>query len=367
MQPESRRSQTALDFLKGCSKSGRFWQQLMSNRDVSKWVEKAMVTEVSGDGDGDLAQILIAIRATVQSKGKKRPLVSDPPPSAWPQKVRRRLRFKQGPNFIWMTRGIGCLNANLMAAILSSADLSTKLSAMCVSRGLREVLQCSSAWNPLVINQAECRGLLKSLRACYFSRNSSRPKWHMPQAFNQVSAIDVHLMDMERSVHAQSDTEDDQERPISMAIVSPMREFSRGWRSFAEVSELTIRNIDSFSMGYDFIHFRCTKLESFGFVKIQYNGNRSYSLEAAQREPPMVDCSIVASMNSARIPATTRLQSTTISEREALFLLEHPTAYKNGNNICFIHEVSIYNSHLIRKQYKPLLDSLKERFPSSFR
>ena len=300
-----------------------------------------------------------------------------------------------------------------MAAILSSADLSTKLSAMCVSRGLREVLQCSSAWNPLVINQAECRGLLKSLRACYFSRNSSRPKWPMPQAFNQVSAIDVHLMDMERSVHAQSDTEDDQERPISMAIVSPMREFSRGrvfrlhskytrdvigmwsclnlcrtkqcekgqhgvnkihfdrstagWRSFAEVSELTIRNIDSFSMGYDFIHFRCTKLESFGFVKIQYNGNRSYSLEAAQREPPMVDCSIVASMNSARIPATTRLQSTTISEREALFLLEHPTAYKNGNNICFIHEVSIYNSHLIRKQYKPLLDSLKERFPSSFR
>ena len=106
---------------------------------------------------------------------------------------------------------------------LKFADLSTKLSAMCVSRGLREVLQCSSAWNPLVINQAECRGLLKSLRACYFSRNSSRPKWH-----DQVSAIDVHLMDMERSVHAQSDTEDDQERPISMAIVSPMREFSRG-------------------------------------------------------------------------------------------------------------------------------------------
>jgi len=138
MQPASRRrSQTALDFLKGCSKSGRFWQQLMSNRDVSKWVEKAMVTEVgakhhswnsglvsravprsmtcvvhiswilaslsslsvsqvSGDGDGDLAQILIAIRAAVQRKGKKRPLVSDPPPSAWPQKVRRRLRFKQG-------------------------------------------------------------------------------------------------------------------------------------------------------------------------------------------------------------------------------------------------------------------------------
>ena len=142
MQPESRRkSQTALDFLQGCSKSGRFWLQLMSNRDVSKWVEKAMVTEVgathhswssdlvsravrrkkhdmmtcvvhmlcflainslnslsqvSGDGDGDLAQILIAIRAAVQSKGKKRPLVRDPLPSAWPPKVRRRLRSKQG-------------------------------------------------------------------------------------------------------------------------------------------------------------------------------------------------------------------------------------------------------------------------------
>lgn len=369
MQPESRRkSQTALDFLQGCSKSGRFWLQLMSNRDVSKWVEKAMVTEVSGDGDGDLAQILIAIRAAVQSKGKKRPLVRDPLPSAWPPKVRRRLRSKQGPNCIWMTKGIGCVSADLMAAILSSADLSTKLSAMCVSRGLREVLQCSSAWNPLVIDQAECRGLLKSLRASYFSRNSSRSKWHMPQAFNQVSAIDVHLMDGERSVHDQSDTEDDQElRPISMAIVSPMREFSRGWRSFAKVSELTIRNIDSFSIGYDFVHFRCTKLESFGFVKIQYTGHRSYSLEAAQREPPMVDCSIVASMNSARIPAMTPLQSTTISEREALFLLEHPTAYKNGNDISFIHEMSIYNSHLIRKQYKPLVDSLKERFPNSFR
>ena len=144
-----------------------------------------------------------------------------------------------GPSCIWMTKGIGCVNANLLAAILSSADLSTKLSAMCVSRGFREVLQYSSAWNPLVIDQAECRGLLKSLRASYFSRDFSRPKWQMPHAFNQVSAIDVHLVDMERSVLDPSDTEDDQEqRPIPMAIVSPMREFGRGW-VFRQQSQCT--------------------------------------------------------------------------------------------------------------------------------
>lgn len=118
-------------------------------------------------------------------------------------------------------------------------------------------------------------------------------------------------------------------------------------------------------MGYDFLHFRCICLKSFGFVKLHYTGNRTYRLEAsAEREPPVVNCREVALMNSNRLPASTRVQATTLSEREALFLLEHPTSYKNGNDIRFIHDVNLINSHSVRKQYKPLVESLKERFPT---
>lgn len=275
-----------------------------------------------------------------------------------------------GPHGIWLIKGVGLLNINLMSSVLSFVDLSTKLAAMRVCRGFHEVLQCGDAWDPLVMNRFQCQGMLRFVRASWFSASRLREdcKWkfcRLPPAFHQVSVLDIDLMDAERSVRDQSDTEDEERRPIPLTIVSPLREFSRGWRSFTRIASLTLRNIDYYSMGYDFLHFRCICLKSFGFVKLHYTGNRTYRLEAsAEREPPVVNCKEVALMNSNRLPASTRVQATTLSEREALFLLEHPTSYKNGNDIRFIHDVNLINSHSVRKQYKPLVESLKERFPT---
>ena len=138
-----------------------------------------------------------------------------------------------GPNGIWLIKGVGLLNINLMASVLSFVDLSTKLAAMRVCRGFHEVLQCGDSWDPLVVNRFQCQGMLRFVRASWFSASRLREdcKWkfcRLPPAFHQVSVLDIDLMDAERSVRDQSDTEDEERRPIPLTIVSPLREFSRG-------------------------------------------------------------------------------------------------------------------------------------------
>ena len=211
---------------------------------------------------GELAQTLVAIRAAAFAKGKKRKASAQAQnrPS-WPQKFRRRLHGKQGmawakvavvlrtfwhfghtnnpsfwPDFrplgahnLWKIKGINCLHSNLMATIFSFTDVSTKLSAMGVSHGLWKILQCSSAWDPVVVNQAVCCQMLRSLRASAFANSKKLQRFRIPKAlYSTVSFMDIHLMDAERTVREQSDTEDDERRPLAMTIVSPMRELSRG-------------------------------------------------------------------------------------------------------------------------------------------
>ena len=374
-QEESRRrGQTALEVVKRCSSNAQLWNYFAHHPEVRKWLEKLMVEEVRREeGHGAFSQILTTISAELaeleRSSNVSLPeqlhhlahLKQEAPESAWPPRVKKRLRFKQGPQSIWMRRGVGALSMNLMAKVLCSVDLSTKLSAICVSRGFWEVLQCGSAWDPLVITQSECRRLLKSHRA-----TRSLPEWGFPPAFYEVSVMDVDLMSPEEDPSGQSDTEDEEQQRMQR-IRAPVGTFVNLFGSWTKVSKLTVRNIDSFSYTLLLSRIRCTCLESFGFVRIQYTGSSTYSLEAARREPLLVDPTLVAAMNAARMPHTVQVQSTTISEREALFLLEHETAYKNGSDIHFMYTNDTRRSHAIRVEYKSLVDSLKVRFPSSFR
>ena len=348
---KSKKSKAALDFVKRSLKSAKLWHSLTSHPHVKKLVAQSIVAKMRREGrNGALAQLLI----TMSTQRKKRKIIE--PDSPWPPRVRRRLRSKQSANCFWMTQGIACLNIDLMATILSSVDLPTKLSAMCVSRGLQEILRRSTAWDPVVVDKAICRNIFRR-----------RGLWLIPKVFYQVSAIDIHLMDAEGTAHnflEQSDTEDERDPNL---IRQPLSELSSAWPYFENISTVMVRNISTSDI-IVLLYFRCSDLKSLSFVQIQYTENRTYCLKAAMDEPPFVDCTRVKEINSSRIPPGLQNESITISEREALFLLEHPTAYKNGSEIHFTHDVNeVISSHLIRKMYKDVLDCLKERFPRSFR
>ena len=368
---KARRNQrdTPSDCVKRCLRSAQLWQSLTSHRSVKKLVAKSIVAQARHEGEnGPLAQLLVAISA----KAKKRKASSTRrgsisgrntelqlADSAWPPRVRKRLHFKQNSNCLWMTKGIGLLNINLMATILGSVDLSTKLSAISVSRGLREVLQCSTAWDRLVVNPEMCQRIL---------RHANRPGFFRPQVFEKVSAIDVHLMDAENWDQSESETEDDQDR--AEVFGNPFLTFGLALcrRLFPNISEATIWNINSEDFRIFLVVVRCRCLKSFSFVRTQYMGNGIYCLKAKQHEPPLVDCTEVLKINSSRIPPLVQDESTTISDSEALFLLEHPTTFKNGRSIFFMDAPDeIVSSHEVRKDYKGLLDCLKERFPNRFR
>ena len=356
------------DCVERCLRSAKLWQSLTSHPDVKKLLAKWILAKTRREGEnGPLAQLLVTIStkkrkvsssSSIYSSSDTEPQLAD---SAWPPRVRRRLRFKQSSNCLWMTKGIGLLNINLMATILSSVDLSTKLSAMAVSRGLWEVLQCSTAWDRLVVNPEMCRKILR--------QQDRRPGFFMPEVFKKVSAIEIHLMDAENQDHRnESDTEDDQVR--DRVIDNPFLDIGNFLlRLFPNISEATIWNINSENMRGFLLFVRCRRLKSFSSVRTHYMGKRIYCLKATQHEPPLVDCTEVATINSSRIPPTmVQDESTTISHSEALFLLEHPTSFKNGSDIFFIDAPQErHSSHEVRKDYKNVLDSLKERFPNSFR
>ena len=254
-----------------------------------------------------------------------------------------------------------CFNINLMGTVFSSVDISTKLSAMSVSRGFQELLQCAAAWEPLVVEKDLCRNMFLALRA--------EVPWRLPKACYQVSTIDIHLMDPENYTREQSDTEDEDQRLFPLLpIVCPMSEFLFFQNSFQNLSKLTLRNLDSIGMR-SIYSYRPHSLQEFGFVEIQYAGSKRYHLIASKAGPPFVDSTKMASLNASRIPATVRRHdNTSISEREALFLLENPTAYKNGKYFGWIHlhRYHTLDSHHVRKSYKDLLESLRKRFPNSF-
>ena len=217
--------------------------------------------------------------------------------------------------------------------------------------------------HPKLVHKAVGRKMVLAKRARY---RDSKQQPRVPEICFQVPTVDIHLFDAVRPGPDQSDTEDDHN-----VSACPVLEFLNCWnRSLANVSDLTLRNVDSLTMRILFLPVRCQYLESFSCVNVQRTENDTYCLRATLSEPPLLDCAQVASMNASRIPATVaRNEHTKITESEALFLLENPNTYKNGNSIVFIgadHPFDDFPARQIRHAYKDLLESLRKRFPNRF-
>ncbi|CAK9029355.1 CUGBP Elav-like family member 1, partial [Durusdinium trenchii] len=233
-EQENEESRAALRFLKKCRKDMQLWKLLVSKPFVAKRLCDSLAAEVKSDQA--FAAAVAAIAPSSHPKKVKRRNSEAPASlgSAWPPKSRRRLCYKQGPSGYWRIEGIGCLNVNLMAHILSFADLGSKLSgALRVAKGFHEVLQVGAAWDPLVVDQQHCRGMLHLLRAMsVFSAlgESVQPAGRFPGGFFESSKVEIVLMDPEKPLRdLDSDTEEDEPRARRpLKILCPMREFGRG-------------------------------------------------------------------------------------------------------------------------------------------
>lgn len=293
--------------------------------------------------------------------------------SSW-RPARRRLLFKQ--SFFSPSCAFGPLNMDLAALVFSFVEVQTKVTAACgVSRGLREVFQRRSAWDPLKLDKDTGRKLLRKLKVKdplgYFLEEGHRTKRYFPSGFFDVQHVEIVLMDPERVEHVQSDTEDEAPKPQATLIPDPLDEVLKRLKHyFSDVTDLIISNIEDYRMDYRFVGLRCSSLGAFGFVQLQHHSNpATYELRALRDDPPKsVDLKAIKSVNSSRIPWAVRVdQNTTISEREALFLQEHLSAYKNGSDFFLAH--AIYRSvpsHTVRKRYKAVVASLSRRFPQQF-
>lgn len=295
--------------------------------------------------------------------------------SSW-RPARRRLLFKQNPVIFSPSCAFGPLNMDLAALVFSFVEVPTKVTAACgVSRGLREVFQRRSAWDPLKLDKDTGRKLLRKLKVKdplgYFLEEGHRTKRYFPSGFFDVQHVEIVLMDPERVEHVQSDTEDEAPKPQATLIPDPLDEVLKRLKHyFSDVTDLIISNIEDYRMDYRFVGLRCSSLGAFGFVQLQHHSNpATYELRALRDDPPKsVDLKAIKSVNSSRIPWAVRVDhSTTISEREALFLQEHLSAYKNGSDFFLAH--AIYRSvpsHTVRKRYKAVVASLSRRFPQQF-
>merc|ERR1719261_1283584 len=124
-------------------------------------------------------------------------------------------------------------------------------------------------------------------------------------------------------------------------------------------------------MDYRFVGLRAGSLCDFGFVELVHltTNPPTYTLHARKDMPPRaIDLKAALSENRARLPAGVLFdEGTTVSEREALYLAEHRSAYKNGDDFHLVHAFyRTVRSHGVRKRYKAVLASLRKRFPHQF-
>ncbi|CAE7206817.1 Gsk3a [Symbiodinium natans] len=286
----------------------------------------------------------------------------------------------------------GPFGEGLTTIILSFVDVSSKLRAAAASRALHQALTTPVAWNPLVLERDHVTRLLPLLLVhieCH-NRPSRNPTlqqlWDasLPAAWEEVSRVEMWLPDPDMNpLEQQSDTSEDEDAEplprLGYAFTNPMGLLHYGWhprdcrrllKGFGQVQELVVHNINSFWVTHSFPNFRCRNLSTFGYVSVKSVHN-TYELHAfANCEPPIVDCSVVAGINVMRARAISEDPEdgkTTLHRHEALFLLESATACKVEKDIHFSNEPYVQiTAHKIRKEYKPLLKVLMERFPQSF-
>jgi len=269
------------------------------------------------------------------------------------------------------------LPLDLTATAMSFLDLKTKVaSVLRVSVGANKALQSRAAWDPLHLDKATGRAFLRLLKAkdplgC-FAADVSRTKQAFPAGLFEVQQLATVLMDPEKVEPVQSDTEDESPKPRPLIIPDPLDEVCKRLRHyFRKVTMLRITNIEDYRMDYRFVSLRSASLEDFGFVELQHRDTTppTYELQAFRDlAPRTINLQAIAQENRARIPATVHYDDrTTISDREALYLQEHLSAYKNGDDFHLIHAFyRTVRSHGVRKRYKAVVASLRSRFPSQF-
>jgi len=237
-------------------------------------------------------------------------------------------------------------------------------------------LQCRAAWDPLHLDQAAGRAILRVLKrsdplGC-FAADVRRTKRRFPAGLFEVQRLDCVLMDPERHEAEQSDTEDDAPRPRPLVITDPLDEVCKRLRNyFTGVRELSVSNIEDYRMDYRFVGLRATSLADYGYVELLHTPTvpPTYALLARRDAPPRrVDPGAARAENRSRLPPEAMWdERTTISEREALYLAEHRSAYKNGGDFHLTHAYyRTVKSHGVRKRYKAVVASLRRRFPEQF-
>lgn len=307
---------------------------------------------------------------------------AQPLPSAEPLLKRRRRRSKGAPTSpqarLPMNRGIlGILSAELVALTMSYVDIKTKVrGARAASKSVLQAMQCRACWDPLSFDQATGRAFLRLLKrrdplGC-FTDAVNKTKRMLPQGFFDVTRLEAVLMDPERVELEQSDTEDDTPKPRPLVIADPLDEVCKRLRNyFVSASELYITNIEDYRMDYRFVSLRSGSLSEFGFVELVHCPTTppTYSLLARRKAPPrLINLEAMKNENRARMPQGVIVDvNTTISEREALYLAEHRSAYKNGEDFHLVHAFyRTVRSHGVRKRYKAVVESLRRRFPQQF-
>lgn len=393
-------TKVATEFIEHSSEDASSWQALMSTPLVAHYTRKVVVAKVKRDpsfAKGVALTAILGINAVTSPPRLAAPpptpetptcgaprtpsVIEESPRESPPRKVRRRLRFKQGYDAqqeLIAESALGSLSLDLTACIFSFLDVCTKItSALSISMGLREVLQHRGSWDPLIIEKSVGRGLLHQLKhkdpLGYFTEERLRARKSFPRGFFEISTLTIDLMDPEKVEAIQSDTEDEAPRPPIPLIPDPLDEILKRLKHyFTRVCELRIRNIEDYRMDYRFVELRCNELCSFPYVQLSHSGldqPPTYELHAKRHtEPqPLLDLAAAKAMNSARIPQGVDIKETRLTEREALFLQEHLSAFKNGNDFCLSHSIYRYvPSHTVRKKYKAVVDRLRFSFPEHF-
>ncbi|CAE8610877.1 unnamed protein product [Polarella glacialis] len=269
------------------------------------------------------------------------------------------------------------LPTEVAATVMSFVDFQTKvLAGQRVSAGFKQVMQTRSAWEPLLLDKLACKALLRQVKqkdplGC-FAADVNRTKRLFPKGMFEVMTLETVLMDPEKLEPMQSDTEDESPKPRPLTIPDPLDELCKRLRHyFNAVTHLSIRNIEDYRMDYRFVSLRCGSLEDFGSVELLHCDSTppTYELRASRNDPPQViNLLAIAAQNRARLPPQVKFEvQTTISEREALYLTEHLSAYKNGNDFHMVHAFyRTVRSHGVRKRYKSVVAALRQRFPEHF-
>mmetsp|Transcript_90506 Transcript_90506/g.174218 ORF Transcript_90506/g.174218 Transcript_90506/m.174218 type:complete len:382 (-) Transcript_90506:103-1248(-) len=286
------------------------------------------------------------------------------------QQQQQELQEQQQPHKLSVLRG------ETFFVILNFLDLQTKIRCLITSSQIAETMQSRCAWDPLHLDQACGRAFLRLLKrrdplGC-FTADISRTKRMFPAGLFQVQRLEAVLMNPERVEQEQSDTEDDTPRPKPLVIADPLDEVCKRLRHyFTSVNSLYISNIEDYRMDYRFVGLRASRLSDFGFVELMHlpTAPPTYALRACRDMPPRtLDLDAIMAENRLRLPAGILFdESTTISEREALYLAEHRSAFKNGEDFHLVHAFyRTVRSHGVRKRYKAVVAALRARFPANF-